>query len=130
MVDNEHKIKDDIGNESIIGAENSMAKECMMFENQLDQLPKTIANYKEQWEIEDKMWNIKLDNFRPLDNQVKMKFEQDEEFWECLEAMERYKYRQTKYQAEAQLDMYDKQREEAYVQLETMYAEIEKMEAE
>jgi len=130
MVESEHKIKDDIGIDSIIGAENSMAKECEMFERQLKALPDTIANYKEQWDIEEKMWNIKLDNFRPVDSQVKMKFELNEEFWECLEAIERYKFRQVKHQAEQQLEMYDKQKEEAYNQLETMYAEIEKMENE
>lgn len=130
MVEDGHKIKDDIGNESIIGAENSMANECIMFEKQLDDIPGQKERLQEQWDVEEKMWNIKLDDYRPIESEVKMKFEQNEEFWECIEYLERCKFNQVKQQAEGQLKAFDDREAECYNQLKTMYAKIEEMEKE
>jgi hypothetical protein len=124
----DQSIYDDIGAEIAGAATKQLEAERKVWLDNIDRATKGRDNYKTQWEIENRLWEIKLadQGFRPI-NPTRRE-EQSEEYWTLQGKMAEFKYREVKHMAEAQLAQYDKQVEEAHTQLALVEEQLKKYE--
>lgn len=121
-------IYDDIGAEIAGAATKQLQSERKVWLDNIERATKGLENYKTQWEIENRLWEIKLKDqgFRPIT--PTRREEQSEEYWELQGKMAEFKYREVKHMAEAQLMQYEKQVEEAQTQLRIVEEQLKKYE--
>jgi 2',3'-cyclic-nucleotide 2'-phosphodiesterase (5'-nucleotidase family) len=119
MVEDNTSITDDaIGKEIVEAQVEQLNKEIKMFEESLVNIDKSIENYREQAEIDWRMYEIQLegDNNQPL--RPTKKYEEMEEFQELVKKKIEFAFRSRKYMDERKLEEYDRQKEQIQEQLD------------
>lgn len=123
-------VKDEIGKEIIAQQKKSLKREVEMFEKQLEDLQKSYDNFKDQWLIDKRMYELHLegDNIRKINPDFK--YEAIDEFWELRKKQLQYKFRMDKHMAEAKLKHYLDQKEAVEEQYRSSLEKLNEIESE
>jgi len=96
---------DELAAEIIAEQKKHAEKELTSYKNQLENIEGLLARYTKLWGIEDRRWEIMLDNFEKVE--PVWKYETIEEFNELNQQVMYSKYESEKHQAEAQIKKFE-----------------------
>ena len=127
-VENNPSVEDQLTQEIVKGNIEQLKKEIGQFKKTLQTIDDSEKNYKEQWEIDEKIWELHLkdDNCKQIENTIKL--HEEPEFWELHKKKLEYKYRMDKFTAENYLKGYEQQRKEVNAQLESSLSKLKELE--
>lgn len=120
-------IQDELGQLSIQQTIDNLNKEVQVFEENKESMIKGKENYLKQWAIDKRLLELQIegDNIRPLD--PKTKLEASDEYWSLVKEKIAFKLRFDEYQANQQLEGYDKQIETFQEQIDSAKAKLKEM---
>jgi len=127
-LNNEIGIKDDeLGQEIMKEHIEHLEKEIEMFKQNLIDLEKSKTNFKEQWDVDNRIYEIFLneDSIRTIE--PKYKYELTDEYWELRKKQLFYKYRSDKFMAEAKLKEFDRNYESVTEQLKSSEEQLKEV---
>jgi DNA repair ATPase RecN len=126
-VDSSIGIQDELGKEALEQQKVALERELKVFTENKEGLIKGKENYLKQWEVDKRLLELQLegDNIRPLE--PKTKLETMDEYFELVKQMIAFKLRFDTFQAEQQIEGYDKQIEAMEEQIKSAEAELKKL---
>jgi tryptophan 2,3-dioxygenase len=97
---------DDLGVDSLKELQTTIERELEMYNEEIESLAREKKNYKDQWDIEDEMYQIRLSGNVKI--QPDFVYEDNPRYWELVTKMVEYKYRQEKHLAEERIADFDR----------------------
>lgn len=88
---------------------------------------KLLARYSEQWEVEDKRWNIILNGIRKIEPMYE--YENSDEYWDLQKKVFTYKYEEESHIAKAQIKRMKMDIESVQQKIDAQLKEIEEIKA-
>jgi hypothetical protein len=122
-------VKDDIGAEMIENQRNSLLAQKEMFTKNIAQVKAGYDNYKAQWDIENRIWEIRV-QYGTAKVTPTFEYENNSEYRELVDKMQAYKYREEKHLAEGALDGFLAQLKDLQEQLSTVEEQLKELEAD
>lgn len=119
-------VKDELGQDITEGLVESLEKEIKLHKERLTQTEDNLQNYKEQWDVANRKFEILLseDNLQRIEPVLKA--ELSEEYNTLVKKEFGYKYRQEKFVAEQTLKRYENEIEAITSQVVDAEAELAK----
>lgn len=128
---NNMKHKDDsIGAVSYEQIVKNLNKEIVDFERELESIEKGRKYQDEQWAVEDELYRMKIDGFKPVPGTEKYVFEQNPRWWELQRNMIEFKYKEQKHYADAKKVEYDKREKIIKEQIQSIKDKLKDMESD
>lgn len=122
-------IEDEIGEEISANMRGQLESEKALWEKNLTLAEAGIKNYSEQWDIEQRLWALKLDgdNIKPINPASKV--EQLDEWWDLQKKMAEFKFRETKHFGDRKLEELKAQRDKCAEELKQVIEALAKLDA-
>ena len=128
MVDDNPKLTDDLGQEIIAANSEQLRREVQLFTDNIEQNKKDEANYKTQWEVEKRLYELLLEGDNSTATNPKIKAETLPEYWELQKKMLQFKFREVKHLAESKLKHYEMNNTHLKEQLESAQSKLKELE--
>ena len=128
MTEDNPKLTDDLGQEIIAANSEQLKREVELFANNIEQNKKDEANYKTQWEVEKRIYELLLDGDNQRAVNPKIKVEELDEYWDLQKKMLQFKYREVKHLAEGKLKHYEMNNTHLKEQLESAQSKLKELE--
>ena len=116
---------DEIGKEMKETTIKNLYKEKETFEQLIEDGKKSLENYSEQWEVDKRIWEIRIEN--PKQIEPTYEYHNHPEIWDLIKKKMEYGFRQEKVQAEGTMNRLKKQVEAGKEQLEAAIKKLKEM---
>lgn len=103
----EVKVQDDLGQQIIDEQISSLVREIKLFSKEKEDTQKSLDNYKTQWNVQKRLYEIMLDGDNIESVTPKIKYEKIPEFWELQKQMLGFKIRQDTHLNESKIKGYE-----------------------
>lgn len=103
----------------------SLVKQKELFEKTIEEADKDYDNYNKQWAVDKELYDLMLEKFNYV-GEAKFAYEQDPRFWELQKEKFKYKMRMDVHMAEAKLKEFERRKETAIEQLNSVNKKLEK----
>ena len=100
---NEVGVMDDIGVDMVKRNLGAVLDERKAYEEAVVVAQKNYDNYKEQWDIDKRLFELELENWGKIDDKYTHKIELVPEFWELQKKKKEFAIRQETYSAEKRM---------------------------
>ncbi len=120
-------IMDDLGKEIMESQKKQLLSELTTFQSNIKEIEKSKQNFKDQWDVDNRIYEIFLEEYNIKKLNPEFKYEESNEYWDLRKKQLEYKYRQDKHMSESRLEEYDRKKIVLQEQIDIINKKLEEM---